>query len=102
RVERGVQRFEGGAVERIQLVGAVDGDDADGAVVGGEDELGHGVLVVVAHGGNFALRTRSDAMVSVAVKPWGQYPTVSRRGGQAAPPRHRTPPRSVHTGESHE
>ena len=41
--ERAVQLVDGGAVQRVQLVGTVDGDDADRVGVGDEE-------VLVAHG----------------------------------------------------
>ncbi len=46
-VQRTVQFIDRVAVQRIELVGAVDGDDADGTIVGDEEVgVGHGVWSV--------------------------------------------------------
>src|SRR5690606_33144365 len=77
---------EGGLVQRIQLVRAVDGEGAHRVAVAGEDQVGHGAWGPVGRARNFPARAVSEQAVSVAVKHWRQYPTVSRRGGQTAPP----------------
>src|SRR5690606_39804085 len=58
----------------------------DALPISGEDQVGHGAWGPVGRARNFPARAVSEQAVSVAVKHWRQYPTVSRRGGQTAPP----------------